>query len=329
MTSSSRARGEPTASVVRPARPGLGVGVAVTFVVGSARARDSRLTSLAAVSHVADEALGAGRLALSTRLDTPHPDISWTYRRRMNEAPLPSWAGSLLAVSPVDFRAPGDPPGEPDTLLALGTRPPFTGGKAGRTIRSLAAQKTLGAARGLIQLARATAPSLAEESARTSRLACGGHLLAGFTLLPYPYERTRTNQDAFIYCLHRAADETFRAVTIRQTSAVGAVARHRARVDEAPKRRLTILALPATALVGHQAPTLLVREHGGRPCLRRPARHSAIPCRVQQPDQGNRQEKAQQHGKSRTPLHGYSNRQAGGQFSNSQSSACFEKRSKA
>jgi hypothetical protein len=120
----------------------------------------------------------------------------------MNEALLTPWAGSLLAVAPVDLRAPGDPSSEPDTLLALGTRPTFTGGKAGRAIRSLAAQKTLGATRGLSQLARSTAPSLAEESARTSRLACGGHLLAGFTLLPYPYERTGTNQDAFVLCLH-------------------------------------------------------------------------------------------------------------------------------
>lgn len=201
-----------SASVVRTADPGPGLGGTVAVVEGAACFGQLRVARLAATEDMADEPLGTGGLVLAAAGDTPHPGLTRAMWDVIHEAsPLPG-AGRPLAVLPVEPRAHRGAFSGPHAALLLGACAAFTRGETGRTMGSLVAEEALGTARGFLQPAGTATPALADESllaALARRLRQG---VAGLALLSQPHQRAQAKGGALAPECHSAAGEPPRAL---------------------------------------------------------------------------------------------------------------------
>ena len=265
------------------------------------------IARLTAPAQVTDTSLWARGPCLVTGNGTFHPGLARPPGHGTGRALL-SWStGGLLAIRPVHDRAGGGLP-KPDALLAFGAAPALARRLTREAGVGIRAGETLGTARGVVQPAwPPTPPRAADEAWLTCLLLILRRASTAFTLAPDARGQAVPDLGACSQRAQRLAGETGWALGIRDALAVGAIARKDALVEQAPERRLAVLAPLTAPLVRHPPLTLLEREHGAHVLVLRTARAGlSVRREDEHQHQRHREEQPEKKTEAPAPLHSHS-----------------------
>jgi len=212
---------------------------------------------------VADGAFGAcgsrftsaGGLALA-------PQGARASGRLVGHTLLALGAGTPVAVRTMKGEAEGSAPSSLNALLASRAGAALARRQAGRAIGARGAGKAFGAARGLLQLARPSAPALADQPWATGLLLLGGKQPAQLPFLERADEHTEAEPGCTLQGVEGPAGEAVWAVPVVQARTIRAIADLRGLVEDATERRLAVSIRVTGTLVGQQPLALLGRKSG-------------------------------------------------------------------